>query len=150
MLIDCTQLIEITVPANSTAPSVKFPNEPFLNGQYVRSMETYTLGDISLSPSGLPLITGAMMMKCFLNLFVYNPKDTSNKGYYINLLPLVSLHLLQNVSNDPFERTPFYLSDKIISWDKTTVSFGGALGNTVDTAILVNVGFRFNPEYAGN
>lgn len=154
MLNTNTQLVELIVPGatgGNQQTRIQFVDQPYLRGTFTESLETYTITDTPLSPSNLPVITAAVMQSAYLSLFITDPdKQSSQKGYYIQNVPLVTLHTLQNSANEPFERLPFMLRGQEISWDKCYLQLGAAIGNTSPVSFLFNVGFRSNPNYTAN
>jgi hypothetical protein len=149
MLYRASQLIELTVPQASTQLRVQFNDIPYLRNNFIDSIEVFTVTDMPLSPSGNAVITAANLKGAFLTLWVTD--EVRGAGEYIQLLPLSVLHYLQNSANDPFERNPFLLNNRVISWDKCYITLAAALGNSgAPVSFMFNVGFSFNPANTTN
>ena len=89
------------------------------------------------------------MQNGFLTLYIDDASSPPvlGKGEFMQQVPLVDLHTVQNTSNDPFERQPFQLQGQVVSWDKCYINLGAAIANTVNNSFLFLVGYTFT---AGN
>ena len=148
--------VEIPVlTTNSGLPQFPFPTQDFLRQKYIIGIETYNINDMPKSPlSGLALITAANLNNAFLTLYEQNPEPVdaqdipSNGQSQLNdLYPMISLHRVQNASNDPFVRELAIFTPRLITWEKSYVKLapGVTLGNTGGAVCWV-----FNVYYIGN
>lgn len=149
-----TQLIEIPVigvpsPGNADL-RFNFPNLPYLDYTFLRSIETFTVNDMSVAPSNTVVIDAATLKKSFLTLFINeigsDGKTTPGGGEWIRSIPLTSLHRMQNASTDPFVRDLFLLDNQVVSWDKCYINVANAIGNTDNKVFVFNVSFLPNPN----
>jgi len=149
-----TQLIEVPVlgvssPGN-TDLRFNFPNIPYLDYTFIRSIETFTVNDMSVGPSNTAVIDAATLKKSFLTLYIskLNQEGIAEPGggEWMRSIPLTSLHRVQNSSTDPFVRDLFLMNNQIVSWDTCYINVGSAIGNTANKVFVFNVGFAFNPN----
>ena len=144
-----TQTVEVPVlgvasPGNSDL-RFNFPNLPYLDYQFMRSIEVFTVNDVSNGPSGPAVIDSATLKKSYLTLYI-SSKNNNDGGEWIRSIPLTSLHRTQNSANDPFVRDLFEMNGQMISWDKCYINVASAIGNTVNNVFLFNVTFEPNPN----
>jgi hypothetical protein len=155
-----TQLVELVVPpAGSTLRRIQFVDQPYLRGAFIYGVEAYCTDDIVTSPQGNAVITTAQMKNAYITFYTTDPlKGGQNiptsggqgSGEYIQLLPLINLHTLQNAATTPFERWPFELAGQSIIWEKTYITLGAGLGNSGNLSFLLNINFELNPQNTTN
>lgn len=140
-----TQVIE--VPIISGGSNTKFPDQPQLDNAIVFAFEIFTGNDISVSP-----LTGSTMAALTdiqkANLLLVQGNE--NKGQNI---PLLSLHQMQNASNDPFVRSLPRWNGLFVSWTKCYVntftgwSANGTIVFQVYYAYPEDLGFQTMQQY---
>jgi hypothetical protein len=142
-----TQLIECILYGQSggnTQRRLQLLDQPYLRGAQTWSLETYCADDIPVTSQANNVVTAANLQGSFLTLWVNDASGVEGQGEYINLLPMVNLRSLQlNSSAAPTEQKLFLLSGQTISWDKSYITLGAAIGNTDNISFLINVGFTF-------
>lgn len=145
-------LVEVVVngvAGGNTQQRINFNDQPLLRGAKIWSIETYNIHDIPLSPQNNAVIAASVMQSAYLTVYIDDASQPPvyGKGEFMQQVPLVNMHTVQNTSNDPFERQPFQLQGQVISWDKVYLNLGAAIGNTVNNSFLFLVGYTF---VAGN
>ena len=150
-----SQLVEIPIAQNATVSKWSFPTQDFLRQKYIVGIETFDVTDLPLAPiSGNALITAANLKNAFLSLYEMNPEpvdaqgiDAQGQGFWNDLIPLITLHRIQNVTPDPFTRRLAFFTPRIIYWEKSNVQLanGASLGNSGGA-----VSFIFQVYYIGN
>lgn len=131
------------VAGGSTQTRLQLLDQPYLRGANIWSIEAFNIVDIPLSPQGNALVTSAVLQNAYLTLYTTDASGVMGQGEYLNQIPLNCLRTLQNASTNPFERQPFELVGQVISWDKSYITLGAAIGNTVNNSFLFNIGFTF-------
>lgn len=108
------------------------------------SIELYTAGDVGNSPQGNTVATAAQLKGCYLTLYINDPNNLNSEGQFIQQLPILDLHYIQNAANDPFSRTRFEFAPGItVIWEKSYIQFNPAFGNTAgdNISVLLNVDY---------
>lgn len=137
-----SQLIELIVPAGSTTTKLQFPDQPYLRGKQITGIETLINGDVDASPSNRTPISLNDFQKSYLTLYLNDVTVPNAVGEWIQNVPFVLLHRIQNATPDPFVREPYNLAGQVIYWEKCFVSFASALSPVTDVSILFNVYFK--------
>jgi hypothetical protein len=137
-----SQLIELIVPAGSTTTKLQFPDQPYLRGKQITGIETLINGDVDASPSNRTPISLNDFQKSYLTLYLNDVTVPNAVGEWIQNVPFVLLHRIQNTTPDPFVREPYNLAGQVIYWEKCFVSFASALAPVSDVSILLNVYFK--------
>jgi len=137
-----SQVIELIQPANGTATKIQFADQPYLRGKQILGIETFNDADDQTSPTNKPVFSAGDQQKCYLTLYLNDIGQPQNVGEWIQLVPFVSLHRVQNNSSDAFVRQLFELQGQVIYWEKCYVTASSSLGNTVDTSFLFQIFFR--------
>lgn len=137
-----TQLIELISPANSTATKIQFADQPYLRGKQVLGIEIFTSSDVNNSPTNHPVFSASAQEKCYLTLYLNDIGQPQNVGEWIQNVPFMSMHRVQNANNEPFVRQLFELQGQVIYWEKCYVNASSSLGNVVDTSFLFQVYFK--------
>lgn len=152
-----TQLVELLVQGvggGNTGTRFYFQDQPFLRSKNLVSLEVYTDADIALSPTNNAVAASAVLSQGFLNLYGNDPEtppinptsgQTANggvvsQGEWIQNFPLISLHRVNNQA-DPFVFMKETFIPRIIVWEKSYINFPVAIGVTVNTSFLFNVGY---------
>jgi hypothetical protein len=137
-----SQLIELVVPAGSNTTKIQFPDQPYLRNKQILGIETVIDGDMDASPSNRVPINLNQFQKSYLTLYLNDITVPNAIGEWIQNVPFVLLHRIQNTANDPYVREPYNLAGQVIYWEKCFVSFATALVPATDVSILLNVYFK--------
>jgi hypothetical protein len=140
-----TWMIETTVPGvvgGNTLRNIGFNDQPFLRDKPTLSLEIFSVNDVTLSPTGVAVVTSAIIQTAFLTLYMSNPDNAGNMGQWIQNVPLWSLHSLDN-GTDPYERKRFEMAGQVIMWEKSFITLGANIGNTDPISFLINVGYAW-------
>jgi len=137
-----SQLIELIVPAGSLTTKLQFPDQPYLRNKQILGIETIINGDMDASPSNRVPISLNDFQKSYLTLYLNDVTVPNAVGEWIQNVPFVLLHRIQNTATDPYVRTPYTLAGQVIYWEKCFVSFASALNPLTDVSILLNVYFK--------
>jgi hypothetical protein len=137
-----SQLIELIVPAGSLTTKLQFPDQPYLRNKQILGIETVIAGDMDASPSNRVPISLNDFQKSYLTLYLNDVTVPNAVGEWIQNVPFVLLHRIQNATPDPYVRTPYTLAGQVIYWEKCFVSFASALNPITDVSILLNVYFK--------
>lgn len=106
----------------------------------IDAIEAFCADDISVSPSGIAVITAAQMKTAYITMYVNEPADsTQGQGEQYNLVPLTSLHRIQSSATPFFVRDMFGLPGTRLDWSKTKVYTGTNLGNVAAVSLLFQV-----------
>jgi len=84
-----SQLVEVQVPASSTALSFQIPDQPQLKNKKTVAIEFYNVADFSIAPSGNAVVSATNLLKTFITLYTFN-KD-GKQGQFIYQMPATSL-----------------------------------------------------------
>lgn len=87
--ISNSQLVEVQVPAQSSALSYQIPDQPQLKNKKTIGIEFYSVGDVTVAPSGNAVVSAAYLQKTYLTLYTFN-KD-GKQGQFIYQIPATSL-----------------------------------------------------------
>jgi hypothetical protein len=131
------------VAGGNTQMRLQLLDQPYLRGAHIWSIEAFNVVDIAKSPQGNVLVPAATLQNSFLTLYTTDASNIKGPGEYLNNIPLSCLKTLNNFA-DPYEFEPFELSGQIISWDKSYITLGAPIGNTVNNSFLFNIGFTFS------
>lgn len=137
-----SQLIEIVIPAASTATKIQFQDFPYLRGKQITGIETFTVNDISTSPTGKTVVTNAIAIKSYLTLYLNDLQNPNNVGEWIQNVPLASMHRVQNSANDAFVRKAMDMVGQVVYWEKCYITLGSAAAPVADTSYLFNIYFK--------
>lgn len=146
-----TQLVELAVTAGQLQQQrFNFTDQPQLRTEmagvkiYIDAIETYNNAAQTVSPiTGRAIITPAIMATAGLTLFVGNPNSgASNKGEYINFIPLVSMFRIQ-VGTNAFVRDLLTFPALGVDWSKSYVSVGTPIGGVTEYSFLFNVYYHY-------
>jgi len=113
------EFVEVIIPAGSTATRFNFPDLPKLRYTSLQAMESYSIDDISITPTQQTPISTAEMQTAFLVLYADERQD-------LYRIPLITLHRTQNSANSPFVRSLFEFVGQKVTWDKCYIEFGTA------------------------
>lgn len=140
-----SQLVELKIfgiTGGNTGTNFQFQDQPYLRGKKISGLETFANTELPISPTGADTVTGAQLIKGYLTLYVNDIKNPQSVGEWIQNVPMVVLHRVQNSSNDAFVRVPYLLAGQTIYWDKSYVRLTSAFSNTTDISFLFNVYFE--------
>lgn len=98
-------LLEINIPANSTANKFPIPDQPQLRSDedqdtIIQAIETYTIFDVPLSPNAVALPTDVQLQQTYLTLYILGEES-------IYRIPLVNLHNVAGTVNAGGNPIPF-------------------------------------------
>jgi hypothetical protein len=141
-LVYKSQLIELIVPAGSNTTKIQFPDQPYLRNKQIMGIEVIIDGDVDASPSNRTPINLNEFQKSYLTLYLNDITVPNAVGEWIQNVPFVLLHRIQNTATDPYVREPYTLAGQVIYWEKCFVSFATALAPLADKSILLNVYFK--------
>lgn len=154
-----SQLIEVILPGiagGNGATKIQFQDQPYLRNKKITGIEIFTANDMSASPTNKTPITGEQMKKSYLTLYLNDVQNPQDVGEWIQNVPFVSMHRVQNniISptalpvapgvqySEPFVRQPFELQDQVIYWEKCYITLATAFTNTTDVSFLLQVFFK--------
>lgn len=155
-----SQLLEFPIAISTNFTKIQFQDQPLLRGARIFSLETYTADDIPVSPLGNAVISAADLATGFLTgytsdptvLFVPNSKTNNQAGLWLDSIPLINMHKIQSVADDPFSRDGFNLvGNQTIFWEKSFIFFAPP-GITVAavTSVLLRVNYKLYPGNTTN
>lgn len=139
-----SELLEIQIPANSTATRFNIPDQPQLRTDstqdvVVQAIESYTIVDLALSPNNVPVVSSANFKQTYLVLYVDGEES-------IFRMPLTDFHVLSN-GTDAFRYKMLILDNRRVDWTKsyflTPAAYGGGVFATF--SFLLNVHYRKLP-----
>lgn len=140
-----SQLIELILPGiaggNNTA-KLQFNDQPYLRNKKILGIEVLTSGDCTKSPSNRTPISSAQMLGSFLTLYLNDPGKPQDVGEWIQDVPFVLLHRVQNTANDPFCRQMYELVGQKIYWEKCFITMPTPFANTTDISFLLQIYFE--------
>jgi hypothetical protein len=144
-----TQCIELQVTtANTTQTNFTFDQQQFLVQKQIISIETFSADDLPFSPLGNILPTLANLKQCYADFYGANPEDPDAKGYWLEKVPLITLHRTVNGS-DAYVRDLYTQMPRNLVWEKTKIylvggSPGAPLGNASALSFVFQVGYQGN------
>lgn len=148
------QNVEVYVQNNNDTQSLfNFPDQPQLRWAKLWYIETFCISDMTVTPSNHALVTYANMLKSYLILNCQDldstPASGNNQnakipmGEYINYLPLVTMHRVQQGTN-AFTRQLYFFNGMAIDWSKSKVFIPGGPGVS-DFSWMFNVWYSSGP-----
>jgi hypothetical protein len=138
------ELLEIQIPANSTATRFPVPDQPQLRSDQTQdvitqSMQVYNVTDVPLSPNNVAVVSGANMKQTYLVLYIDGEES-------IFRIPLTDLHITNNLA-DPYQWEMDLFDNLQVDWSKsyflTPAAYGG--GAFATFSFLVGVRYRKLP-----
>jgi|SRR5579859_192834 hypothetical protein len=139
-----SQLVENPINAGSTKNQFNFPTQNYLRLKQIVSIEVLSTADITVCPSGNDVISSAILKQSFLTIYGDNPEAPNAQGQWIEQIPLVSLHRLNN-GTDPFVFGLFNMIPRNIVWEKSFITiFGTFTPPSNNTSFVLNVGYMGN------
>jgi hypothetical protein len=128
---DRFDLLEINIPANSTANKFPIPDQPQLRSDadqctIIQAIETYCIFDVPLSPNAVALPTDVQLQQTYLTLYILGEES-------IYRIPLINLRNVASVVNTggapiPFKFEMQKFKNKEVDWTKsyfsTPVNYG--------------------------
>lgn len=140
------ELIELIIPAGSTAIKFQYPDIPQLRDDttqdiLVRGLRGYSIETMPLSPTGNPVATTAQLQNSFLILYIEQEES-------IYQLPMIELNtifqaLATGTSQQVFE--PTELQDLKIDWNKSYIQTAAPYNNEADFSIMLGVTYKKLP-----
>lgn len=140
-----SQYVELYVPSTATnQQQFNFPDQPQLRNAVLMGISVYSADDVTKTPTGKTVVSTAILKKSFITLFIQNadaPVQSGNQsvsmGEYVNRIPLVEFHTIQQGTN-PFTRTLYDFGGLRIDWAKSYITTADAIG-TGDISFLITV-----------
>ena len=129
------ELVELVVPGTAggqTATRFNFPDLPKLRYTSLQAVETFTANDVPTSPLLNSVVSTAVLQSAYIVFYLNERQD-------VYRVPLVSLHRMQNASNDPFVRGLFEFVGQKVTWDKTYIELAAAPANTNNISFIFGV-----------
>lgn len=121
------ELIEIQIPANSTATRFNVPDQPQLRTDQdadiiIQGIETFDINGVPLSPNNIALPTLAQLQQTYITLYVEGEES-------IYRIPLISMKRIANeTATSPYQWLLFKFKNIMVDWTKsylfTPVSYG--------------------------
>lgn len=140
-----SQLVELKIfgiSGGNTGTNFQFQDQPYLRGKKITGLESFQVDEVPVSPTGAAIVSESEYIKGYLTLYTNDIKDPKSVGEWIQNVPLVVLHRVQNATPTAFVRIPYVLAGQTIIWDKSYIRLTSALGNTVDKSFIFNVYFE--------
>jgi hypothetical protein len=145
MRVNKSQLVELKIfgiATGNTGTNFQFQDQPYLRNRKIFGLESFVDTEVPVSTTGADIVTGSEFITGFLTLFTTDVNNPNSLGEWIQNVPLVCLHRVQNSVLTPFVRVPYILQGQTIVWDKSFVRLTTALGNTTDKSFIFNVYFE--------
>lgn len=141
MQIYKSEIAEIVLTGGSNTLTNYFPKLPNLMKANTRTfgIETYSVSDVPVAPSGNPVLSVVGMKDCFLTLYYNN-----GEFYTRPLFSHVRLHdTVTSSTNHPFVFAIDTLESLQIVWEKSYVQFARATNFPgATTSILFNIYYK--------
>lgn len=133
-----SQLIEVIVPASTTATRFNIPDQPQLRYKKTKSIEMYCADDVTVSPSSNAVMPIGNCERTFLTLYINEPNGIS--GEYVQNIPFVSLHRVAGATTaNGFVYDIAEFADKLIDWSKSYFTCqGGTFSSQYSYLLNVN------------
>lgn len=146
-----TKLIELKIRAAASypfyGPNAKFQDDEFfkwITGKRIEGIETYDSGYFPLAPSTNPLPTPAILAISYLQLYINDPNNLNNLGYYVKDVPMQDLVMcMAGTGNATGNVWDLYgLRDSNINWSKSGLFFSAVPNIVVNTSFVFNFYYR--------
>jgi len=140
-----SQLVELKIfgiSGGNTGTNFQFQDQPYLRNKKITGLESFQVSEVPVSPTGAAVVSESEYIKGFLTLYTNDIKDPKSVGEWIQNVPMVVLHRVQNGTPTAFVRIPYVLAGQTIIWDKSYIRLTSALSNTVDKSFIFNVYFE--------
>jgi len=144
MRVNKSNLVELKIfgiSGGNTGTNFQFQDQPYLRNKKIYGIESFVATEVPISPTGAAVVSGAEYITGFLTLYTNDIKDPKSIGEWLQNIPLVVLHRVQNSVVTAFVRIPYVMVGQTIIWDKSYIRLTTALNNTVDKSFLFNVYF---------
>jgi hypothetical protein len=146
--VDKVQLVEVVVSGvpvtGNQLTKIQFQDQPYLRNKRICGLEMFNFADIPASPIGNPVISAAQMQATSFTAYSDTPEMPGVQGEWLQAIPAIVMHRVQNATPTPFVRNIFTLKGQVFSWDKCYFTLSAPLGNLVDTSFLLLVYFMDN------
>lgn len=140
-----SQLVELKIfgiATGNTGTNFQFQDQPYLRNKKIFGIESFQVLDAPVSPTGAQVVNQADYIKGYLTLYTNDVKDPKSVGEWLQNIPMVVLHRVQNATPTAFVRIPYMLAGQTIIWDKSYIRLTSALNNTTDHSFIFNVYFE--------
>jgi hypothetical protein len=141
-------LVEVIVNGvagtGSQLTKITIQDQPYLRNKRIVGLEMYDATDFPVSPSQNPIIDFAQMQATFFTAYSDTPETPGTYGEWLQTIPAVNLHSLQNAATDTFKRGTFTLRGNVFAWDKCYFTLAAAYGNVLNLSVLMGVYFQDN------
>jgi hypothetical protein len=135
-----TQLIEVIIPASTTATRFNIPDQPQLRDKRTLSIEVFNADDVTVSPSNNAVVIGGNLERSFLTLYIN--EATGESGEYIQNIPMTVLRRVAGSSNAfgfVYDLPEF--NGNIIDWSKSYITCQGGTWSS-QLSYLINVNYQ--------
>lgn len=138
------ELVELVIPAGSTAVRIPFPDIPQLRSDVtqdiiIRGLETYTVDSMPNDYNNNPLLTLAQLEKCFLTLYIQQEESVSK-------MPMIKLLNVFNSGAAYFYTEELnQFENLMIDWTKSYITLPAALGNAGLVVLMLGVMYQRLP-----
>lgn len=140
------QLVELPIPANSSASKFPYPDIPQLRDDttqdiIIAGLQIYTIENAPKTPNGNTVGTTAQLVNLFLTLYIDGEES-------VNLIPVMNLQNIfgpttAGTSMQTFERLKTdYLK---VDWNKSYYSVGTPYLNNAAFSVLLSVYYKKLP-----
>jgi hypothetical protein len=141
-----SQIIEVVVPASSTALRFPFPDQPQLRNKFVQGIEFFNVKDVPTAPSTNAVLSAANLSKTFVTFYV---NDKTESGEFLQF-PCSTLHRTQlsgaTASSDiPFVQELTELHNKEIDFSKSYLTATATVSSGSATSYLLTVYYTDQP-----
>lgn len=140
-----SQLVELKIfgiSGGNTGSQFNFQDQPYLRNKKIQGIESFEANEVPITPTGAATVNNAEYVKGFLTLYTNDVKDPKSVGEWLQNIPMVVLHRVQNATPTPYVRLPYILAGQTIIWDKCYIRLTSPLNNTVDKSFIFNVYFE--------
>jgi len=145
MKVTKSQLVELKIfgiSGGNTGTNFQFQDQPYLRNKKIYGLESFQVDEVPVSPTGAAIVGEADYIKGYLTLYTNDIKDPKSVGEWIQNVPMVVLHRVQNGTPTAFVRIPYVLAGQTIIWDKSYIRLTSPLNNTADKSFIFNVYFE--------
>lgn len=136
------EMLEIQIPANSTATRFNIPDQPQLRTDQdadiiIQGIETFDIGGVTLSPNNLAVASTANLLQTYLTLYVEGEES-------LYRIPLIQLKRIANeTATSPYQWTLQKLKNVQVDWTKSYFFTPAAYGAGIFTTFSFLLGIHY-------
>jgi hypothetical protein len=139
-----TELVEIIIPANTTATKFQIPDQPNLREVLLMGVETFSYEITPKSVlSGTKLLSTAQLQQVYLTFQDYNGVEFNKQS------PAITYKTIGNTAGEFVERDFKKFTGQKTNYPKSYIQFPVTLGNTEDLSFLMQVSY-YDPSQKGS